>query len=206
MARLTEVMVAHTAHAGVQHFALSVLQVRGNTASRICIYVCVPVCRGGCLCACLCVLREVDGGPHFALSERRFPYIHKTHTPIKTNRNKPLSFHHPPDPHSTYTRPHTTQNLAEDGPPVPLAELRRPSVLRLVCCALACHTDDEDVGNAALGLVASLAAQVCIEFGLCLMSVLLVTRTDDEDVGNAALGLVESLASQVIELLRDRGA
>lgn len=77
MARLTEAMASHPAHAGVQHFALSILQ-----------------------------------------------------------------------------------NVAEDGGAVPLSQVRDPSVLRLVARALACHPDDEDVGNAALGLLASMAAQV----------------------------------------------
>lgn len=38
-----------------------------------------------------------------------------------------------------------------------------PDVLRLVCLALAQHSDDDDIGNASLGLLASLAAAGGVE-------------------------------------------
>jgi hypothetical protein len=53
MARLVDVMVAHPSHAGVQHFALSCLQVRTRKRRGEEKDVCVGVCV--ILCVCVCV-------------------------------------------------------------------------------------------------------------------------------------------------------
>ncbi|KAM3571482.1 hypothetical protein VYU27_006489 [Nannochloropsis oceanica] len=51
------------------------------------------------------------------------------------------------------------ENLAEEGTAAQRANLLTPPVLSLVAMALAFHPHDEDISNAALGLVVSLAAQ-----------------------------------------------
>ncbi|GAB5030728.1 ring finger [Nannochloropsis oceanica] len=58
-----------------------------------------------------------------------------------------------------YPEAQAFQNLAEEGTAAQRANLLTPPVLSLVAMALAFHPHDEDISNAALGLVVSLAAQ-----------------------------------------------
>ena len=90
-------------------------------------------------------------------------YIH-THTHTRALISSHAHAHSHTHTHThTHTHPLThahTQNLAEDGGEAQLSQLLDPALLRLVALALACHPLDDDIANAALGLAASVAAQV----------------------------------------------
>lgn len=87
-----------------------------------------------------------------------------------------LSFPDPPPLPPLLQRCVVCQNLVEEGG----AEMRYlldASVLRLVCLALAYHSVNDDIGNASLGLLATMAANGGVEGQAYVESVMAIVTS-----------------------------